>query len=50
MEYESFEEKFDVIIGADLIYQGAPVKELLYLVKKSLNPNGLFYLVIPSQR
>ncbi|KRX03072.1 hypothetical protein PPERSA_10153 [Pseudocohnilembus persalinus] len=48
--YEKFEKKYDIIIGSDLIYAGSPVKELYYLIKKSLNKDGKCYIIIPSER
>lgn len=34
--YESYEKKFDIIIGSELIYQGGYIEELVKLMKKIL--------------
>lgn len=50
LDYASFTKKYDIIIGSDLIYSGAPLKELYMLISTSLNPQGKAYIIIPSQR
>eukprot|EP01017_Pseudomicrothorax_dubius_P026329 TRINITY_DN2930_c0_g2_i1.p1 TRINITY_DN2930_c0_g2~~TRINITY_DN2930_c0_g2_i1.p1 ORF type:complete len:240 (+),score=23.47 TRINITY_DN2930_c0_g2_i1:109-828(+) len=49
-EYASFNETFDVIIGSDIVYDGAPFEELAALIKQALRPGGAAYIIIPSQR
>jgi len=49
-EYEKFNEKYDVIIGSDVIYIGSPIKELASLIDKALNVGGSAYILIPTQR
>ncbi|KAL4468016.1 hypothetical protein ABPG72_015886 [Tetrahymena utriculariae] len=49
-EYAKFDKKYDIIIGSDIIYSGAPLKELYLLISKSLNKGGKAYIIIPSQR
>ena len=43
-------EKFDVIIGSDLIYEGSPVQELYDVIKSYLNEDGKCYLMVPNNR
>ena len=50
MNYAKFELKYDVIIGSDLIYKGAPLKELANLIALALSLNGQAYILVPSQR
>ena len=49
-EYEKLTEKYDVIIGTELIYQGGYIEELAKLIKKSLKDNGKCYISMPLQR
>lgn len=35
-EYENYENKFDLIIGSELIYQGGYIEELVKLIQKIL--------------
>ena len=49
-DYKKLNEKFDVIIGSDLIYAGAPINDLASLINKSLNIGGYAYILIPTQR
>ena len=48
--YEKVKEKYDVIVGSDLIYAGAPVVELAKLMDKLLNIGGKVYILVPKQR
>lgn len=48
--YEKVKEKYDVIVGSDLIYAGAPVIELAHLMDKLLNIGGKVYILVPKQR
>lgn len=44
------EEKFDIIVGTELVYQGGPLKELAHLIKYLLRKNGVCYISMPLQR
>ncbi len=48
--YQEFNSTYDFIIGADLIYSGAPLESLSKLVKKALNHGAAFFLLVPTQR
>lgn len=48
LDHATFTKKYDTIIGSDLIYSGAPLKELYLLISSSLNPQGKAYIIIPS--
>lgn len=50
LDYAKFELKYDIIIGSDLIYKGAPLKELANLLSDSLILNGQAYILVPSKR
>jgi len=50
VDYEKEKNKYDIIIGSDLIYAGAPVVELSKLMNKMLNIGGKVYIMIPKQR
>lgn len=50
VDYAKAKDKYDVIIGSDLIYAGAPVKELANLMDKLLNVGGKVYILVPKQR
>lgn len=47
-KHASFSKQYDAIIGSDLIYSGAPLHDLYYLIVKSLIPGGKAYIIIPS--
>jgi predicted nicotinamide N-methyase len=47
-EYAKLEKKYDVIVGSDVIYAGAPVAELAKLLDKALNKEGKAYILIPK--
>ena len=49
-DYGKVKEKYDVIVGSDLIYSGAPVVELASLMDKLLNVDGKVYIMVPKQR
>ncbi len=49
-DYKKAKEKYDVIVGSDLIYAGAPVIELAHLMDKLLNVDGKVYILVPKQR
>jgi len=50
VNYEKVKVKYDVIVGSDLIYAGAPVKELAHLMDKLLDIGGKVYILVPKQR
>ena len=43
------DEKFDVIIGSDLLYEKKSVKILVNCVKHMLKKNGIFVLADPGR-
>jgi predicted nicotinamide N-methyase len=49
-DYNTINNKYDIIIGSELIYQGGFIKELVLLIDKILNENGLCYICMPEQR
>lgn len=49
-DYNTFNNKYDIIIGSELIYQGGNIKELVLLINKILNENGICYICMPEQR
>lgn len=50
LDYTKFDMKYDMIIGSDLIYKGAPVKELAGLINRALGLNGQAYILVPNKR
>lgn len=44
------EEKYDIIIGTELIYQGGPLNELAHLIKYLLKKDGICYISMPLKR
>lgn len=49
-EYESINDKYDIIVGSELIYKGGYIEELSKLIKRILNPNGICLISMPFQR
>ena len=49
-DYNTFNNKYDIIIGSELIYQGGNIKELVLLINKILDENGICYICMPEQR
>ena len=49
-KWRFFAFEFEYIVGADLIYMGAPLQDLYETVKKLLVRGGVFYLLIPTSR
>ena len=45
---DEFDLKFDFIVGADLIYSGAPLNDLYKTIKRVLDPSGIFFLLVPT--
>jgi len=50
VNYDKFDLKYDIIIGSDLIYKGAPLKELANLIISALELNGQAYILVPNKR
>ena len=50
LDYDKFSLKYDIIVGSDLIYKGAPLKALANLIASSLCLNGQAYILVPSKR
>lgn len=52
-KYDSLkeEEKYDIIIGTELVYQGGPLKELSCIISNLLKKEGgICYISMPKQR
>ena len=49
-DYNTINNKYDIIIGSELIYQGGNIKELVLLINKILDENGISYICMPEQR
>lgn len=49
-DYEKANEKYDIIVGTELIYQGGLIEELAKLIKKILNSDGKCFISMPKQR
>lgn len=50
LDYANFDYKYDIIVGSDLVYKGAPVKELAGLIASALTLNGQAYILVPNKR
>lgn len=50
LNYKHFNIQYDIILGSDIIYKGAPLIELALLIKKSLKINGQAYILVPDKR
>jgi predicted nicotinamide N-methyase len=52
LEYQrtTFAQKFDIIIGSDIVYFGCPVVELYNMIKKALADNGIAQIIIPDRK
>lgn len=44
------DEKYDVIIGTELIYKGGPLKELAFLISCILSEKGICIISMPKKR
>lgn len=42
--------KFDVIIGSDLIYEGAPISDLIRTISHHLSATGSCLIIMPNKR
>ncbi|CAG8832794.1 17655_t:CDS:1, partial [Racocetra persica] len=42
-----FQQKFDIIVGADIVYEVAHANWIPKVIKKFMNKGGTFYLMIP---
>ena len=40
----------DIVIGSDLIYDGAPINDLVRTILAHLNPEGTCFIVMPDKR
>ena len=49
-DYEKINDKFDIIIGSELIYQGGFIEELAKLISKILKDDGLCFISMPEER
>jgi ribosomal protein L11 methylase PrmA len=50
-EYQQLQEgKYDIIVGAELVYKGGAIKELAYMIKRILNKNGKCFISMPLKR
>ena len=48
--YDTNGEKYEIIIGSELIYSQCPLEKLANLVKAFLDTNGRFLLLMPDER
>ena len=48
--YKTNGEKYEIIIGSELIYSQCPLEKLANLVKDFLDENGKFLLLMPDER
>jgi hypothetical protein len=46
----TYTQPADYVVGSDLIYDGAPISELVTCLKAHLNPNGKIFIVMPDKR
>jgi predicted nicotinamide N-methyase len=44
------DDKFDIIIGSDLVYIGAPISQLADTIQHHLAPNGELTIIMPNKR
>lgn len=42
--------KFNYVVGSDLVYDGAPIKELACCIKEHLETSGKCFIVMPDKR
>ena len=47
---ENYEDKFDYIIGSDIVYFGCPVEALYNVFKLHLKKNGEGIIIIPDRK
>ena len=47
MDYQSFNNRYDIIIGSDIISPGTPTKEIYNLMERFLMPGGCALFVVP---
>ena len=43
-------DKYDIIIGSDIVYFGCPVKDLYQVFKKLLKVGGRGIIIIPERK
>ena len=46
----TYAEPADYVVGSDLIYDGAPIRELVSCLKAHLKENGKIFIVMPDKR
>lgn len=49
-DYETYENKFDMVIGSELIYQGGFIEELVKLINRMITDSGKAFIVMPEKR
>lgn len=48
-DYESYNNRYDIIIGSDIVAPGAPTKDIYHLLEKFLVPGGSALFVGPKK-
>lgn len=46
----TYTSRVDCVIGSDLIYDGAPITDLINCMLSHLNPNGQIFILMPDKR
>lgn len=46
----TYAQPADYVVGSDLIYDGAPIRDLIHCLKSHLNPNGTIFILMPDKR
>ena len=49
-DYDKVNDKYDIVIGSELIYQGGFIEELVKLINKILKDDGLCFISMPEER
>lgn len=49
-EYKDYKAKFDIVIGADLLFKGSPYELLLAALNKLLSVGGKALLIVPYMK
>ncbi len=49
-QYKDYKAKFDLVIGADLLFRGSPVELLLAVLNKLLFVGGKALIIVPYRK
>lgn len=49
-DYKTINDKYDIVIGSELIYQGGFIEELVKLINKILKDDGVCLISMPEER